>query len=390
MIGRSRATRYAIGVAAVLAAALPGTAGAATFTNSAPINWTAVGANNGSLYPSPVVVAGMVGTITDVTVTINNLSHTFPDDLGFVLVAPNGDALLLQDGAGDDPDMVNVTYTLADSGATDLPNVTAWAPGAYDPTSHYLPGTSFPAPGPLAAHLHPGPAGGGTASFASAYAGDNANGTWNLFTRDFTNVDAGGIAGGWTLAVTTTGGADVTAPDTTITGGPAEGSTTTDATPAFTFTSDEPGTFECNVDAGAFAPCTSGAELPALTNGSHTFRVRAIDVALNPDASPASRTFTVAPAAGTPPDTTPPETTITKSPKKKSAKKKATIEFTSEAGAKFECSLNGAPFTPCTSPAAVKGKKGKNTFSVRAKDAAGNTDATPATASWKVKKKRKK
>ena len=39
----------------------------------------------------------------------------------------------------------------------------------------------------------------------------------------------------------------------------------------------------------------------------------------------------------------------------------------------------------------MKGKKGSNTFSVRATDAAGkHRHATPATASWKVKKKKKK
>ena len=99
------------------------------------------------------------------------------------------------------------------------------------------------------------------------------------------------------------------------------------------------------------------------------------------------------PAATTQPgaDTTPPETAITGQPKSKTKKKKATFEFTStEPGSTFECSLNGAPLTPCSSPITVKGKKGKNTFVVRARDAAGNVDATPATYTWKVKKKKRK
>ena len=33
-------------------------------------------------------------------------------------------------------------------------------------------------------------------------------------------------------------------------------------------------------------------------------------------------------------------------------------------------------------------KKGKNTFAVRATDAAGNGDPTPVTYDWKVKKKK--
>jgi hypothetical protein len=50
-----------------------------------------------------------------------------------------------------------------------------------------------------------------------------------------------------------------------------------------------------------------------------------------------------------------PETTITKQPKKKVKKKKAVFRFaSSEAGATFRCSLNGAAFSRCTSPASMK------------------------------------
>ncbi|HYU59435.1 MAG TPA: hypothetical protein VEK39_01635 [Solirubrobacterales bacterium] len=89
-------------------------------------------------------------------------------------------------------------------------------------------------------------------------------------------------------------------------------------------------------------------------------------------------------------DTTAPDTTITKHPKDKTKKKQAVFEFSSsEAGSTFECALDGAAFAPCTSPDTLKVKKGKHSFNVRAKDAAGNVDGSPATDSWKVKKKRK-
>jgi len=90
------------------------------------------------------------------------------------------------------------------------------------------------------------------------------------------------------------------------------------------------------------------------------------------------------------PDTTPPDTTITKYPKAKTRKKQATFEFTSTEPGSFECSLDGAPFASCTSPDTLKVKKGKHSFAVRAKDAVGNVDPTPATFNWKVKKKKKK
>jgi secreted trypsin-like serine protease len=92
------------------------------------------------------------------------------------------------------------------------------------------------------------------------------------------------------------------------------------------------------------------------------------------------------------PDTAAPDTQITKGPKNKTKKKKATFEFTStEPGATFNCTVDGKePKAPCTSPFKVKVKKGRHTFAVSASDAAGNVDASPATDSWKRKKKKRK
>ncbi len=92
-----------------------------------------------------------------------------------------------------------------------------------------------------------------------------------------------------------------------------------------------------------------------------------------------------------PGDTAPPDTQITKGPKDKTKKKTATFEFSAnEPGVTFNCVLDGKQeFKACTSPLTVKVKKGKHTFQVQARDTAGNLDATPATDSWKVKKKRK-
>lgn len=173
----------------------------ATFTNSSPI--TITDASTASTYPSVINVSGLSGTITQVKVTINGYSHTFSDDVGFVLVGPTGAALSIQDGAGDNPDLVNVTYTLADSGATVLPDLTAWAAGTYKPTNYYFPLDSYPAPGPGTTYSNPGPAGAGTATFASVYNGTAPNGNWNLYIADFVGGDSGNISGGWSIEITT-------------------------------------------------------------------------------------------------------------------------------------------------------------------------------------------
>ena len=87
---------------------------------------------------------------------------------------------------------------------------------------------------------------------------------------------------------------DTAAPDTSITSGPAEGATESAGSPSFGFSSTEPGsTFECKLDAGSYASCTSPNGYSNLANGSHTFSVRATDPASNADATPASRTWTV-------------------------------------------------------------------------------------------------
>jgi hypothetical protein len=99
-------------------------------------------------------------------------------------------------------------------------------------------------------------------------------------------------------------------------------------------------------------------------------------------------TPTAEPAADPPPDTT-----ITKGPKDKTRKKRATFEFTgtdARAVSAFQCKLDAGPFVACTSPYRVRVKKGKHTFQVQAIDQAGNVDGSPATDTWKRKKKRKK
>jgi hypothetical protein len=87
---------------------------------------------------------------------------------------------------------------------------------------------------------------------------------------------------------------DTTPPDTTITAGPAEGSTATQANVSFGFSSSEANTtFNCQLDSGGFSPCASPKSYSGLTNGSHTFEVKATDAAGNTDATPARRTWTV-------------------------------------------------------------------------------------------------
>ena len=169
---------------------------------------------------------------------------------------------------------------------------------------------------------------------------------------------------------------DTTAPQTTIDDGPADPSTTNSAT--FNFSSQPGSTFACSVDEGTFEPCTSPASYPDLSEGSHTFEVRATDPAGNTDPTPATVTWTV--------DTTAPQTTIDDGPADPTTNTAATLRFSAdESGSTFACSLDGADFATCDSPVSYPHlAEGSHTFEVRATDPAGNTDPTPATATWTV------
>ena len=54
------------------------------------------------------------------------------------------------------------------------------------------------------------------------------------------------------------------------------------------FTANEPSSFECSLDGGAFESCASTMEYTGLDPGRHTFSVRATDAAGNLDESPAN------------------------------------------------------------------------------------------------------
>jgi hypothetical protein len=92
---------------------------------------------------------------------------------------------------------------------------------------------------------------------------------------------------------------DTTAPETSISNGPAQDSTTESTSATFEFGSTEAGTFECSLDGAAFSACTSPAALSGLAVGPHTFRVRSRDGSGNVDATPATRAWTVKAPAST-------------------------------------------------------------------------------------------
>lgn len=194
-------------------------------------------------------------------------------------------------------------------------------------------------------------------------------------------VDAAGNADDTPASYTWT--VDVTEPYTELFDTPDSLSTSTSAT--FTFSgADWLGSvvgFECRLDGGSYAACTSPHTYPGLAEGDHTFFVRAVDWINLRDSTPASYTWTV--------DTLAPTTEILSSPAALSAGADATFEFTGADGgsgvASYQCSIDGGSFAACTSPTTYTDlSDGDHTLAVRAIDGAGTVDTTPATHSWTI------
>lgn len=145
-------------------------------------------------YPSTASVAGIVGAVTDVNVTLLGLTHTNPDDVDVLLVSPAGKrAVVLSDAGGAAP-VAGVDVTLDDQATQSLPDSAPLGSGSYRPADYEL-GDPFAAPAP-------DPSGAGSA--LSVFNDGNPNGTWQLFVVDDLAGGAGSLSG-WRLDVITTG-----------------------------------------------------------------------------------------------------------------------------------------------------------------------------------------
>jgi len=129
---------------------------------------------------------------------------------------------------------------------------------------------------------------GATETMATSYMPALAltDGVHTLYVQERDN------AGNWSASSSKAILVDLTAPEVTITGKPDSLTNLRDA--SFGFSASEAGsTFQCRLDEGTFAACTSPVNFSTLEDGSHTFSVKATDIVGNTTASPASFTWTI-------------------------------------------------------------------------------------------------
>ena len=192
-----RWSRRAVLLAAGLACA-PGAFAASvqSFSNPAPISINDNG--NAAPYPSNISVTG-ISDFTRIEVRLNGFSHTFPDDVDILLVAPGGKRSILMSDAGGAISVSNVTLLFSQTENTTTPDATALSTGFFVPANYVNQGgvavtDTFPTPGP-------GVLGDAPADLL-AFSDINPNGQWNLYVVDDAGGDSGSISGGWTLNFT--------------------------------------------------------------------------------------------------------------------------------------------------------------------------------------------
>ncbi len=152
-------------------------------------------------YPSEKIVQGFNrGRILDVDLTLNNYSHTFPDDVDVLLSKMNSgvNRTVMSDvgggiGGPDPTDVNNITLQLNDEASNFLPDNGPLVSGPFKPnnvTENFNP-DNFPQPAPTPS----------SAMALSGFDGLNPNGIWKLRVVDDEGGDSGQFAGGWSIKI---------------------------------------------------------------------------------------------------------------------------------------------------------------------------------------------
>jgi subtilisin-like proprotein convertase family protein len=158
-------------------------------TNSGGLT-TILGSGPAAPYPNTVSVVGCNGGfIKKVRVTLQGVTHTFPDDVDVLLQSPESRAAVLMSDAGGSFDLTGAVLTFDDAGPP-LPDNAAIGSGTFRPTNHGA-GDPFPVPAP-------GPPYGTTLSLFNNF---RPQGGWSLYVLDDLAIESGAITS-WGLQLT--------------------------------------------------------------------------------------------------------------------------------------------------------------------------------------------
>jgi subtilisin-like proprotein convertase family protein len=174
-------------------------------------------------YPSTVVVAGVPGTVTKVTVSLIDLESGNADDIDMALVGPNEEpVMLMSDACGDHP-LAADDWTFDDAAPTFLSDNGPCAGGqraSFRPSNYFggepEPDDLTPGGGPAGPYLNQ----------LAFLAGGTPDGEWKLYVADDDPAVVGFTLDAWALNL------EIEPPPPAPTPSPATSTPTTSTTPS--------------------------------------------------------------------------------------------------------------------------------------------------------------
>ena len=227
-------------------------------------------------YPSNITVSGLTGTISKVTVNLNNVTLPNGFDLDLLLVGPGGQAFVIVSDVGDTNSVSGINLTLDDAAGSALPIGSVLTGGTFKPTDNSVAGSpdNFPAPAPGTFST---PAPTGTATFASVFNTLNPNGNWALYAVDDALGGSASSIGSYCLNFTLTKFSTSTSVTSSMNPVPQGASVTFTATVTTTGTGTPSGTVEFFSDGTSIGTGTlNGAGQATLTTSALPAGTRSI------------------------------------------------------------------------------------------------------------------
>ncbi len=164
------------------------------FSNTSPITIPTGG--NATPFPSEIAVAGLADTVSRITATLSGFSHTRTKDVDIVLESPDRIKVVLMSDVGGAVASSGINLTFDDRATAYLPQ-SALSPGTYRPTN-------FEDEDDQGWDFFTGFT---DETVLAAFDGAAPNGMWKLHVvDDYGASDNGSFSGGWSLAITTSGG----------------------------------------------------------------------------------------------------------------------------------------------------------------------------------------
>ncbi len=154
-----------------------------SFCNAGPINILPA-SNTPQQYPSRVLVSGLAGVVSGLTLTLDNVTYSKSADLAMMLSGPqSSNNLLFWGNVGGSGNISGQNFTIADS-PTQLPQDTTPLSGSYAPTTYATPNIlSFIAPAPSSPNLA---APAGVETLGSQFGSADPNGYWSFYAMEQT------------------------------------------------------------------------------------------------------------------------------------------------------------------------------------------------------------